>query len=220
MAKIKRRRRRRYRGNYHPYIKASAPAVGYMAWKVANKVVKKYVNVEKGHHTTGTSSSPDSAGTVIGLTLIDQGDDYNKRTGRQIKVTSLALRFIVNQHASATETQTRIMLVRDREQDGVIPTVTGATGVLSSANVQAFPYYDNMRRFTILYDKVITHSSNGSQSTFRKYYKKMALKVRYDGTTASQAHQKENNLYLLLISNEATNTPTVNWESKIRYIDN
>lgn len=220
--KYYRRRRKRYGSYLTPYITATAPAVGYLATKIAKRVVKKYVNTEYKHHdVTQSGTGVDTTGAIIPMTLIAQGDDFEDRNGRQIKIISMTGNMNVTQNSSATNTQLRAILFIDKEQNGTIPLVSGVDdGVLDSANVYSLRNMNQTRRFVTLFDKIFSLSATGSTNSTIRRYKKLMLKVRYDGTAASQANQKENNIYLLLLSNEATNTPTVKYQFRFRYIDN
>ena len=84
-------KRRRY-SRRRPYARAhSALSAASKALTVAYGV-KKLINVERKAHTLNITTSPATAGSVIGLSQIAQGDTFGERNGNSILVKSIQLR--------------------------------------------------------------------------------------------------------------------------------
>lgn len=218
----KRRRGRGRRRGFHPYVKASAPAVGYVAYKAAQMVAKKWLNPEFKSHELDTNTNFDDTGEVIYLTGIAQGDADNTRDGDSIKATGMSLNMTLTQNAAATETFVRIMLIRDNDFAGTnTPVIGGAGGVLDTTDdFRAMKNLDQTRRYHVLYDKMhIIHSVNG-RTKYIKIFKKMSHHVRYVDTGAGSGSGGNGALWLMIITNEDTNLPNVNYQMRLRYLDN
>ena len=191
-----------------------------MAAKVAQKVVKQYVNVEYKVHDEASSDTPDTTPTIIGLSLIEEGDDNDNRNGRQIKGVSFQMQGSIKIDSSAPDSIVRMIIIQDKHQDGVLPSSSDIhTGGIT---VSSLPSDENRKRFVTLYDKRTVVSNSGMGKKIYKYYKKWkpGKKIHYKGIAASQASQGNNNLYLIIVSDEATNTPTVIYKTRLKYIDN
>ena len=181
--------------------------------------LKGIINSELHHHDLSVSTgSYTTAGAVSGLTLIAQGDGVSNRQGLSLLAKSLEVRLTADQHASATATALRIIVFTDNMQDGTLPTVTE---VLESATVLAHYESDNnIGRFGKLYDQTMVLDVGGNFK-YRNFTIPLGNKhIKFNGTDATQASQGKQSIYLLGISNEATNAPSVNWVSRVKYYDN
>ncbi len=214
----KRRVARRQRN----YNVASQTALNALKALALARNLRGMLNVErklKETDKTGTSISTSPSGADI-ITLV-QGTSNNTREGDQIKVVSIYFRYVISMHASATDTSVRILLVQDKQCNG---TAVSWADVLSSAtspdSLVAFNNLDNKYRFNILYDRVHQMSINGRRNIYGKFYKKCAIKVRYSSNLGTVADINTNNLAILWVSDEASNTPAMELISRVRYVDN
>ncbi len=214
------KRRSRARRGYHPYLLASSPAVGYVAMKAARMVARKYLNPElKSHDVANQDTITDGAGKILNLSNIVQGLDSVNRIGRSIKVKEFSFNAVLTQNSSATNTQVRIIIIADQQQEGSNDPswleVCVAVAPTSLLNVTS-----TRKRFKILYDRLFTLSiANVTMIPFR-FKKKMSHVIQYTGTTAADASNGKGSLYLMAISNEVTNDPTLDISTRILYLDN
>lgn len=118
--------------------------------------------------------------------------------------------------AGATKTFVRTMLVRDLDGYGTLPTVTG---ILESADVLAPKKYLNTDRFSVLYDEVETLTSVSETATVSRYFTPHEGHIKYLGTTAADASNGKGSMYLLFLSSESTNTPRVDFYTRILFTD-
>lgn len=214
----KRRYYRRRRNNKKRGFISKATALAKTAYSAYRGVryLKGLVNSELFKLTLTSSITPDSAtGSYVHLTYIPQGDDDNTRSGNSIFLRYIFARCTYVQNASATNTFIRQMLICDTQQ--VADTAPSISGILQSVDVLAPLNADNVGRYKVLSDTLIVLNSN-TPSTFRKLKKSMRHHVRYNGTAATDI--QKGGIYVFWLSNQATNTPTVNYNFRMSYHDN
>lgn len=213
--------KRRYkRRNYAPKYSGSkidrALNVGMKALVLA-KGVKSIVNAEKKSYDSpfsGTAVS--STASVQRLTDIAQGDDYNGREGRSILLKSIEANLVCQIHGSATNTSMRLVIFKDKHNQGTAPTAAdiGITTFygLRDSNPTA------QKRFTVLKDQQIRLQQGQVDRFPFQYFRKLNHHVIFDGTASTDDTQ--GSLWLLLVSNEPTNTPNISGDVRVRYYDN
>jgi hypothetical protein len=145
-----RRRRYRRRGrSRHCAPKKS----GWFSWGGTMKLIrdvaylKSLVNTEFKQVNTSRSFAQDNSGTVTLLNALIQGDDYDNRGGRMVRFKSLEMRYIMTQHASATNTQVRNILFIDKTPSGSTPQILD---LITAVSLTAPRNLDNRKRFVIL----------------------------------------------------------------------
>lgn len=185
------------------------------AWRGV-RYIKGLVNSEMFNVTLNADATPSSSGSVVHLTAIAQGDGSGSRTGNSIFVRKVYGNFNVKQHATAAYTSYRLILFMDTQQVG--DTSPAVTDVLESTRVTSYLNPNTTGRFSILWDRRFTTEDNGNETRMLKFYKNMRHHVRYNGSATSDV--QKGGLYLLLLSDQATNTPTVSYEIKVAYHDN
>ncbi len=184
--------------------------------------VKKLLNVEyKFHDKQITATAIPSAPSIIQMTNIAQGDTASTRDGASIKWTKLSVRATVKIHASAVSTQVRLILVLDRQTNGAIYAASDfLQDTTINDNIISMYNLDNKFRFRALKDVVIDLEDNGTQSRQINWTIPMSTKCRFSGTAGDITDLSSYSLSLINISSEATNTPTLTFVSRLRYIDN
>ncbi len=160
-----------------------------------------------------------NTGFVNYLTQIAQGDQSIQREGLSINLLSIYMKgFCLSSKENPNGIVVRLILFRDKYQLGVLPSVTD---LLETANVFSFTEHDEMRRFVVLWDKMLDISAFDTgldRTKILKYYKsfKKSKKIDYRGTTNGIASAGSGALFLLAISNSASNHPelTMNYRFK------
>ncbi len=184
----------------------------------------KMLNVEyKFHDVQLTGSAISTTATILQLTNISQGDTGQTRDGLQLKVASILLRIRASVNESATKSSLRCILVHDKQTNGAIYTTAAILRDVTITDAIVSPYeLDNKFRFRILYDKVVNLvPSNDSAIQMIDYYKRdVEMRIRYSGNAGDITDIPSSSLSLLLISTEATNTPSVTAFVRIRFVDN
>lgn len=215
------RRRRSYRRRRYPRRSTGGTDYVRMAKMAYNGVryLKGLVNVEKhALYSNGVVNPDSSSGILSCLNLIAQGDGEGARTGDSIMMKQLHVNFQFTINSSASNTRVRAIIFNYKQPQGATPV---NTFVLQSATINALYNHDNAGLYTILYDRSVNLSNTGLQETTRMVTRKFyQLHEAFDGTSASVADIQRNALWLLLMSDEATNTPSVSWRSQLMYVDN
>lgn len=214
------RRKRQFRRKNNRYNRFKRKYMSYskMAYQAYRgyKLIKGLVNVEKKLFTNNAfSATPDNTGVVTVLNTITAGDDANQRNGNSILAKYMTTRFYVTQNASATNTVLRCIIVQDLQNQGATPAVTD---ILQAAAATSPMNNDNVERFWILYDKMITLSTGGNTMIPITNYKALNFHCKYTGTASTTFSM--NAICMLLISNEVTNTPAVTGYWRLAFYDN
>lgn len=184
--------------------------------------IRKLINIEEKVLDTNQSSFAfDTNGTVVPCSLIVQGLDFNNRIGDSIKMQNIQFRYRVFRGIGATTSVVRIMLVRDLDCQGATPTVGSIieNGTLGTAQAPTSPIrFLNRKRFAVLYDNltVVTTTDIGFSDTISMAHEGHIL---FLGTTAAAASQGKGSLFVLVVSDEAANTPSIAFQTRIVFTD-
>lgn len=176
--------------------------------------VASLINVEFKYLDTQAASTPSSTPSITHLTNISAGTGVSQREGQQVKLKSFRHRIYVTQHPSATLTTLRNILFIDTQCDGTTP--ASQELLEDNTNIISFKKQENNSRFIILYDKIITLGDK--KMHLSEYYKEFDTKINWSGTAGGDV--LGNHVYMLSISSEATNTPTIYSYTRATYLDN
>ncbi len=208
------------------YSRPGYTACGSMVARDAKKAlqlalaVKKLVNIEYKSQNVDFATPSDNSGDVQNITALAQGNQFNQRNGRKIKLFSFRLKGSVIQNTSAVNTTYRMLLVRDNLGNTTPPVITdlfaSTTNMFGGRAHQDDPQTNS--RFTVLVDKLYLLQNVGNQMVKFDIYRKISSHVTFTGTAATD--EGKGALWLMTISNEATNTPAIIADSVVKYIDN
>ncbi len=181
------------------------------------RIATSVFNVEEKVFDTMNNTNYTSSGTVENLSFIGQGSNYNQRDGLSVRARNLVFNYYVvfNSLGSATQT-VRVIILQDLEYQGSLP---ATTNILELASVVA-PYLHYVGdRFRVLSDsgELVTSSKPGG---FHKIVCPVNSHVTYKGTTTASADGWNGQLFALIISDQASNAPTVNWYARLDFVDN
>jgi len=194
------------------------------AWTLAKKAYtlgrKLYgvINSELHFHDTTNSTSPSTSGTVAHITDIDQGDDVSDRNGRSILAKYVDFKAVYQIHASASASTIRAIVFWDSQNQGSTPTVAE---VLATASVVGqYNALTEHKRFHVLFDRLFCVDTTGGR--LAKVDTRISLgdkhHIYYEGTAGTAAGK--GTIWYLLISTEATNTPSNSTSFRVHYYDN
>ncbi len=219
-----RKPRRKKGGHNKPtYVKCAKMVMSDASKALAMaKYLKGLVNVErKNHDSVGTNVARSSTIAIVNLTSIAQGDTTVTRDGSSCKIVSIDFRYFITQNASAANTLVRVMLVLDKQTNQALYATTDLLAdVSTSDSIVSLRNLDNQVRFSVLYDKVHAFSITGRGSSSHKFYKTCQYKIRFDNAAAAITSNPGLSLSLLVVSNEATNTPLMTHFLRLRFVDN
>ena len=217
-------RRKRYRGT--PYRRRSRPQkpklyriadTAYKAYNLA-KEIRGHINTEyKYADTEVNADAVDNAGTIRYLNLVAVGDTSETRDGAQYRNKSLEFRMRTHMSQSATASYIRVILGIDRvaNNSGLsVAEVLQEVDPLSARNL------DSRHRVVILKDWLFKLDITSNQSHVEEYYTKLDLKTVMSGSGGATGDLESGGIFVLYISNEATNDPDMWFHSRVRFIDN
>lgn len=194
-------------------------------WRLKNKAMRgglkaiKYLNVEK--KTNDTLFNPTAitnTGTIIQLNNLVQGDTNVTRDGNQVKWLNISARCSLRSNTSATTgTSFRFMLVLDKQPNGAIYTVAD---LLENVDPSSGIEKNNALRFKVLSSKYLAVNPNGRDRYNWTIFKKLNFKTRYQSNAGTIADISTNALSVMVISDQATNTPNFQAFFRLRFIDN
>lgn len=210
-AKSRPKRVRRRKG-----VKPTAQVKGYQLNRVIKTVKKMIPRPErKNVDVTRAATIITSTATITNIappTGLGQAGEGGI-VGDQCTSKSILLRLGITPNATAGMNYYRALIVLDHQPNGAAPV---ASEILQVANNYLAPMNDSQsKRFKVIFDKTYTvdQDANGSQVD------KVFRRLRHRSEALSTSHFITNGVYLLEISNEATNGPTVQWYSRWRYTD-
>lgn len=182
------------------------------------KYLSGLVNAEKFKFDSSIAWTPTTAGDISSLNLIAQGDGDSGRTGNSIFVRGLSIQGNMSRNSAGTYPDgqvVKLMVVMDTQQVG--DTSPAITDIIESNGVNSFLNSDTVGRFQVLYNKRITLDTQ-HPNVLIKFNKSMRHHIRFNGSGASDV--QKGGLYVLALSNESTNAPTVGLQCRLTYHDN
>lgn len=185
------------------------------AWSGVQQI-RKLINVESHRLDVSFGAAVDNSGSTTHLSAIAIGDTSSTRTGSTVLCKELRVRIAFQKHASATNTVVRYMLVVDKQQ--VADTSPAVTAVLTTADVLSHLVSDNVGRFKILKDVTIDLDAAHVMRTYQYYLPLTDHHITYNGSASTDVNK--NGVYQLVLSNEATNTPSVTSINRLEFYDN
>ncbi|QGH72136.1 MAG: capsid protein [CRESS virus sp. ctbTJ1] len=210
---------KRYRRFKRAYRKGG---VWGLAKKAASSVVKYYLNPEYKFLDSAANLNPTNSGNIVSVqSLIAYGDAENNRNGNSIKVTSMLYRATATLGTGATSTKYRIMIFTDTSSAGAVPTVNTVLQAPGGANplILAPLNRNNGSRFHVLLDRTYILDQDDPKKHIQ-IFKKMNHHIHYLDGTAAVTALGQGPIYIMHISDEATNYPTVDWNCRLRFLDN
>lgn len=211
-------------GYTRPGYRACAKMVTQDATKALSiaRQVKNMLNTELHIiNTNDTDATVPNTATLVLLNGSSQGDSTAQHQGNQFRLKSVNLNYSLCIHASATDTLVRVMVILDRRPDGAVFTLAELLVDSTAGDNVISPYHhDYKRRFRVLYDRKHSLGSNNKGKALGKAYKALNNIQRFTGTGATISSIEAPSIYLVFLSDEATNTPTITYYSQVRFIDN
>ena len=191
------------------YDRPSTATIAASAWSGV-KYLRTLVNSEKHKLDTVITTSISSTGAITNLSAIAQGDAINQRTGNSVLATGVHLNMVFSLNASATASYVRALLFIDKQQVGD----TSPSGSdLITGNYTGHLAASTVGRFQILFDYLFPLNDVGLKNKVIRKYIKLNKHIRFNGTASSDI--QKGGLYMLLFSNEATNSVNTYIEARL-----
>lgn len=175
----------------------------------------------KNQDVSSTFITPTWAGSVFNLIAPNIGDADSQRTGDQIGIESIRLKFNAGMTGTGTGgNQLRVLIVRDKGASiGSSTSNVLEAAALNTVNAAHGPFQNDLRQnFEVYYDKtfMLDHVSHYQvQGSFVKKFKKPKLCKFLNGTTTATAGQWK----MILVSDLLTPNIGFNYWSRIQFSD-
>ncbi len=185
--------------------------------KKTDKLIRMFNTEDKMFDTT-QSTSPDNAGIVLGLSFIRQGTAWNQRVGNSIRLLKWIFRASARSKDLSPQTSAiRAIVFSDMNNNGTFPNVTD---VLESASYLSPYNHTFLQRFAVIMDRLFPLSLGGDPHFALEVEEPVNFHVYYDGDSGTNAMYRNNNVFLLLISDQAASAaPTWLSYSRLHYVD-
>lgn len=163
-----------------------------------------------------------TTGVVTLVNGLTKGTDESNRIGRKVQIRSIQVDGNAAIKSAGLTQIDRVMLVKDRQPNGALPTVgdivTGG-GALSVRNL------DNRKRFKILWDHQFElakyGTGQGETNRVKKYFKKKFETVFNSGDTGTIGDINTNALYFVVVGTGAPGTTAASsyYNVRVRFTD-
>lgn len=186
-------------------------------------VLQSLINVEKKFiDTTATYAMDTASSATQTLTLLNglaQGDGSTNRDGNSIKMTSLEVDGYVSLNSLQTNDYIRVAIVMDMQANAAAPVFTDIYE--SSVPVSLAKRNKNtVDRFIVLKEWDFTLTTAGKAIQKFEAFKKMQQHVKFNGTGATIASLYTGAIYLVANGSVGSNTSSITFNSRIRFVDN
>ncbi len=192
-------------------------AAGSQLWQDV-KMLKRMINTEI-HFTDAVASAQTMSSTpsLVLLNGISVGDTSNTRTGQSIKLDRLDLRFGISPNSTSILNFCRVLVVADKQTNAAA--MTAADLLVSSTPFSPYSF-GSQNRFICLFDE--TYAINYPNLNLTKSVTlPTQFHVTYNsGNAGTVADIVTNSIYLMYLSDVATNQPTISYYSRLWFIDN
>lgn len=181
--------------------------------------LKGLINVERKYNDITGASTIGNTWQAILLNGIAQGDTTVTRDGSSQKAIGNLLRLYLKMNASATASRIRVVLVRFKPSHEQSSPVV-ANMFEASTDIQSPLNKNYARDYKIYLDHTYALTVAKQESININKYMPLKFHTRYSGTGATFASVAENQLWVMFMSDEATNTPTYDLYNRFNFIDN
>ncbi len=148
-----------------------------------------------------------TTGTITQLSNIAQGLTEFTRVGNKITVTGILLKYLQNANIS---TNTRVMLVQDKQTNGAIYVNTDLLEDASAQDIILSPRNsDFKRRFRVVYDRTHPFDVNARATHVVSKFFKMNIPLRYD-TNVGDITDLQSSSFSLFVCTETAGAAVVN----------
>ena len=181
-----------------------------------DKVIR-FFNTEDKMFDTTQSTAPDNSGICIGMSLVRQGTAWNQRVGNSIRLLKWVFRGTMKIHPTPVTSTARMIVFADMNNNGTFPAVLD---VLEAANCWSPYNHSFLQRFAVLKDCLFPLSQQGDPYFALEIEEPTNFHVYYEGDAGTSATYRNNNIFILLISDQAAATaPTWTSYSRLHYVD-
>lgn len=181
------------------------------------KKVARMVNVEYKRDIASYNSTITNTGVIEVLCNPAEGDTFNSRDGISVKPIRTSGRIFLLINPSATSSVVRFVLFRGKNENRVTYTTSDVLHTASGLTFQNPKDYQERFRTKVLYDRTYNLDSASRRSMVLNWNFKMYGHIQF-GNNSTEI--ENGGIYLLMITNEPTNVPTVQYTLQTTFTDN
>lgn len=208
---------------FKPFPQNTAPMVLYRTPSQFNSLTnppqgriypeKKNIDVEGSIGTVGTWSELDC------LNAATAGAGANARIGRKTQLKSLLVRYNVSTAAQSTDV--RILIVYDKQSDGLTPDITQILSGGATPTYNAPMNLSNSDRFVVLADEIDHTYAGGANAYSRsgKIYRKLNLPEHFNGTGGAFSDISSGAIWIMCSVSSGGGGAGIGYYSRIRFTD-
>jgi len=175
---------------------------------------------ERKYDDVTLSTAMTTTGTFVLMNGLVPGSLASQRIGSKCDFVSILCRFRINTGATPTNCAYRIMVIVDKQANGVAPTV--AEVLVGAALVTSPQNLDNRARFVVLLDYVDTLDIQSHSINMKTVFMRKKISTTYNsGVAGTVGDIRTNSVYLLLSSTEAAGAtaPVLSLYTRMRFTD-
>lgn len=224
------RNKRRNSGRSKPSRKPDA--VGQYAsdaWSLAKRTavglneIRKLINIEtKFLDVVQVSTNIGTTASVFSISSIAQGLTSTTRVGDSLRIQHIEVKGRINVNPLASNSLARVLIFRDLDGYGTAPTGADVLELDAAVSAPLSPYkFRNLQRFSVLYDELfeVQGTVQGTAGIPFAFDSSHQGHILYLGTAAAAASNGKGSLYVLCVSDEATNTASLAFYSRFTFTD-
>ena len=148
------------------------------------------------------------------MLIITKGE-AGVRTGNSLLTKGLVCRFNGVANGSATATLLRMLIIQDNQQ---IADTDPTIATLLESDVMSGLAIGALGRYKVLMDKTVCLDNVSKKQFTTTKFIRLNHHIRFNGSASTDI--QKGGLYLVLLSDEAANTPTCVYNTRLSFYDN
>jgi len=214
--KTKKTYRKRYSRKSTGVAKKALRMVKQVKRELAPEI--KFHDVTQAYNVaSGTASTfPMNYSNGVQNHSIITGTTNTSRTGLVVRPSRIYLRYVINKHASATASRLRVLVCKWRDVNMIVPIGSDVLETLSVFAHRGFQYRNVIK---VLSDRTHIMNSNLPEKMVIQSFKASGVFQYQTGSTSTASPLIKNAYFLIMISDEAVNTVSVDVNCRTVFTD-
>lgn len=166
--------------------------------------LKRMINLEIFHHYIDSGLQfANTNGSIEHMSGIPSGDGSQDRTGEKVQVIRWRVTVRTLLTTGAQEDFIRIILVRDRQMNGVKFLLSDLLQNVNADAVVTSPFnWDNSKRFIIIADTMFSLDTSKGTSRVSRFNRKLSFPLKFLGGTGAIGDATTNAMFIVVVANK------------------